>query len=51
MVFIGDNQLDALVALKSKNELIADVIMLLQSPIKRVLGALENKSSSEETAA
>ena len=36
MVFIGDNQLDALVALKSKNELIADVIMLLQSPIKRV---------------
>ncbi len=51
MVFIGDNQLDALVALKSKNELIADVIMLLQSPIKRVLGALENKSGSEETAA
>lgn len=51
MVFIGDGQLDALVALKSKNELIADVIMLLQSPIKRVLGALENKTSSEETAA
>ena len=51
MVFMGDSQLDALVALKSKNELIADVIMLLQSPIKRVLGALENKTSSEETAA
>jgi large subunit ribosomal protein L10 len=51
MIFLGDNQLDALVGLKSKNELIADVIMLLQSPIKRVLGALENKSGSEEVAA
>jgi large subunit ribosomal protein L10 len=43
MIFIGDNHLDALVALKSKNELIGDVISLLQSPIRRVLGALENK--------
>jgi len=51
MVFIGDEQLDALAALKSKNELIADVIMLLQSPIKRVLGALENKGEEDKTAA
>ncbi|MEI6019884.1 MAG: 50S ribosomal protein L10 [Bacteroidota bacterium] len=51
MIFLGDSQLDALVGLKSKNELIADVIMLLQSPIKRVLGALENKSGSEDAAA
>jgi len=51
MVFIGDEQLDALAALKSKNELIADVIMLLQSPIKRVLGALENKGGEDKTAA
>lgn len=51
MVFIGDEQLDALVALKSKNELIADVIMLLQSPIKRVLGGLENKTKGGEEAA
>ncbi len=29
MTFIGDNQLDALVAIKSKNELIADVILAL----------------------
>jgi len=43
MIFIGDSQLDALVGLKSKNELIGDVIGLLQSPIRRVLGALENK--------
>jgi large subunit ribosomal protein L10 len=43
MIFIGDNQLDALASLKSKNELIGDVIALLQSPIQRVMGALENK--------
>lgn len=51
MVFMGDAQLDALVALKSKNELIADVIMLLQSPIKRVIGGLENKTKGGEEAA
>jgi large subunit ribosomal protein L10 len=52
MVFIGDNQLEALAGLKSKNELIGDVIALLQSPIRRVLGALENKpGGSEEKAA
>jgi large subunit ribosomal protein L10 len=51
MIFIGDEQLDALVALKSKNELIADVIMLLQSPIKRVIGGLENKTKGGEEAA
>jgi large subunit ribosomal protein L10 len=51
MIFIGDNQLDALAGLKSKNELIGDVIGLLQSPIRRVLGALENKGGGEEKAA
>jgi large subunit ribosomal protein L10 len=51
MIFIGDSQLDALVGLKSKNELIGDVIGLLQSPIRRVLGALENKGGGEEAAA
>ncbi|MBS1652520.1 MAG: 50S ribosomal protein L10 [Bacteroidetes bacterium] len=50
MIFIGDNQLDALVALKSRNELIADVVSLLQSPIRRVIGGLENKTKSEEAA-
>lgn len=51
MVFMGDNQLDALASLKSKNELIGEVISLLQSPIQRVLGALENKGGSEDAAA
>jgi len=50
MIFIGDNQLDALAGLKSKNELIGDVISLLQSPIRRVLGALENKGGEEKAA-
>jgi large subunit ribosomal protein L10 len=41
-VFIGDEELDTLVALKGKNELLGEVIMLLQSPIKNVLGALQS---------
>ncbi|HKC68575.1 MAG TPA: 50S ribosomal protein L10 [Bacteroidia bacterium] len=48
-VYIGDNQLDALASLKSKNELIADVVSLLQGPIRRVIGGLENKK--QEAAA
>jgi large subunit ribosomal protein L10 len=50
MIFMGDEQLDVLVGLKSKNELIGDVIALLQSPIRRVLGALENKGGEEAAA-
>jgi large subunit ribosomal protein L10 len=42
-VFVGDNQLKALTQIKTKNELIGEVIGLLQSPIQRVLGALQNK--------
>jgi large subunit ribosomal protein L10 len=41
MVFIGDNQLDLLIALKSKNELIADIVALLQSPVKNVISGLQ----------
>jgi large subunit ribosomal protein L10 len=48
-VFVGDNQLKALTQIKTKNELIGEVIGLLQSPIQRVLGALQNKP--EATAA
>ncbi len=51
IVFIGDNQLDTLAALKSKNELIADVVSLLQSPIRRVISGLENKKGGEEATA
>ncbi len=42
MTYIGDDQLDFLSTLKSKNELIADIITLLQSPMKNVLGALQS---------
>jgi len=38
--FIGDQNLDILVNIKSKNELIGDIIGLLQSPAKNVIGAL-----------
>lgn len=39
-VFIGDNQLDTLVAIKSREELIGDIIGLLQSPAKNVISGL-----------
>ena len=38
----GDDQLDMLAALKSKEELIGDVILLLQSPLKNVVSALQS---------
>lgn len=52
-VFVGDKQLKALTQIKTKNELIGEIIGLLQSPIQRVLGALENKENAkkEEPAA
>ena len=51
MIFIGDDKLEALAGLKSKNELIGDIIGLLQSPIQRVIGGLENKTKGGEEAA
>jgi len=41
-VYIGDDQLDALVAIKSKEELLGDLIGLLQSPAKNVISALKS---------
>ncbi len=41
-VFIGDNQLDSLVALKSKEEVIGEIVGLLQSPAKNVVSALKS---------
>ncbi len=41
-VYIGDDQLDALIAVKTKNELIADVIAMLQSPVQTVLSQLQS---------
>ena len=47
-VFVGDNQLKALTQIKTKNELIGELIGLLQAPIQRVLGALENKDNAQK---
>ena len=41
-VYVGADQLDTLASIKSKNELIADVIALLQSPAKNVVSALQS---------
>ena len=46
-IYIGDKQLDALATLKSKNELIADVIAMLQSPARTVIGALQNHADKK----
>ena len=40
--YIGDNMVDALCNIKSKNDLIADVIALLQSPMKNILSGLQS---------
>jgi large subunit ribosomal protein L10 len=45
-IFLGDDQIDMLVSLKSKEELIGDVIMLLQSPAKNVISALKSGGST-----
>ena len=49
-IYVGADQLDVLCALKSKNELIADVIAALESPIQNVLNALENREESAAAA-
>jgi large subunit ribosomal protein L10 len=41
-IYIGDDQLDALVNIKSKEEVIGDIITLLQSPAKNVISALQS---------
>ena len=41
-VYVGDDQLDNLVNIKSKEELIGDIIGLLQSPAKNVISALQS---------
>jgi len=46
-IYIGDDQLDALANIKSKNELIADVVALLQSPAQRVISALQNREEKD----
>ena len=40
-IYVGDNELDALVAIKSKDELLGDLVALLQSPMRNVMSALQ----------
>ncbi len=46
-IFIGDNQISVLAALKSKSELIGDIIGLLQSPARNVISALQGSSAQK----
>jgi large subunit ribosomal protein L10 len=41
-IYYGDDKLEALKNIKSKEELVGDIIALLQSPVKRVLGSLQS---------
>ena len=49
-IYIGDNQLEALATIKSKEELIGEIIGLLQSPAQRVISALQNQFAGSEEA-
>lgn len=49
--FFGPESLEELAAIKTREELIGDIITLLQSPINRVISALENKDKKEDEAA
>uniref|UniRef100_UPI004048A05D 50S ribosomal protein L10 n=1 Tax=Polaribacter sp. TaxID=1920175 RepID=UPI004048A05D len=44
-IYIGDDQLDSLVNIKSKEELLGDIITLLQSPAKNVISALQSSGN------
>jgi large subunit ribosomal protein L10 len=44
-VYVGADQLDALTAIKSKNELLGDLVALLQSPMKTVVGQLQSSGN------
>ena len=49
-IYIGDELLDSLASLKSKEEVIGEIIGLLQSPAQRVISALLNQFKDEEVA-
>ncbi len=46
-VYVGDNQLDALCTIKSREELIGDIVALLQSPAKNVISALQGSAGQK----
>ena len=45
-LFVGADKLEELAALKSKNEVIADIVALLQSPAKNVVSALQSGANT-----
>ena len=47
-IYIGHDQLDMLATIKSKEELIGELIGLLQSPAQKIISALQNKFAGEE---
>ncbi len=49
--YVGDENLDTLASIKSKEEMLGEIIGLLQSPIQRLVSALQNKSEGEAPAA
>ena len=44
--YVGADQLDALTAIKSKDEVIAEIVALLQSPAKNVISALQSGANT-----
>ena len=48
--FVGADKLDSLFAIKSREEMIADIVSLLQSPIRNVMSALEHKDDDKAEA-
>ncbi len=46
-LYVGDNMLSELVNIKSKEELVGDIIMLLQSPAKNVISALQGSAGQK----
>ena len=49
-IYIGDEQLEVLSAIKTKNELIGEIIGLLQSPARNIISALLNKNEGAAEA-
>jgi len=45
-IYVGDENLDALVAIKSKEELLGEIVSLLQSPAKNVISALQSSGGT-----
>ena len=49
--YVGDEHLDTLISIKSREEMIGEIITLLQSPLRNVLSALQNKPDTAEAKA